>query len=338
MSDFLVRTACLDDLDALLALAKQTGGGFTNLPPDRDDLEKRILLSEAALRADISEPGGELYLLVCLDTNSGTIIGTASIFSKLGTEWPFYSYRIINISQTSRELHKVLQSDVLHLVNDYDGYSEVGGLFLNADYRGIEAGRLLARSRYLFIAQARKRFAKRICADLRGYADEHGKRPFWDGLGRHFFNMEFEAADHYNGLQGNQFIADLMPKYPIYVRLLPESAQAAIGRPHNDGRGALKLLYNEGFQYENCIDIFDGGPSVVADIDALAAIKNSVETTAQHGPGQRVALVCSGTAHQFRATVAPVSTAEHTGHLICSDIILARLMVSAGDKVRYVYV
>jgi arginine N-succinyltransferase len=335
MSQFIVRPVNIDDLDALLGLAKQTGGGFTNLPPDRDDLQRRIMLSEAAMKADIKTPDGELYILVCVDVASGDVIGTASIFSKLGTEWPFYSFRIINISQTCRELNKILHSEVLHLVNDYDGCSEVGGLFLNPDYRGTAAGRLLARSRYLFIAQARERFADRICADLRGYADDQGRRPFWEGLGRHFFNMEFEDADRYNGLQGNQFIADLMPKYPIYVRLLPEAAQNAIGRPHDQGRGAYKLLMEEGFHYDNCVDIFDGGPSVVANVNDLNGIKHSLEATVEIGGGKTAGLICAGSAADFRVTAA--SLAVDLGLVKISGQTLEALSLSVGDKVRYVF-
>jgi arginine N-succinyltransferase len=334
MTEFLVRPALPDDVDALLELAKQTGGGFTNLPPDRGDLERRILLSDAAMKADIRTPGGELYLLVCTDLSTGKVIGTASIFSKLGTEWPFYSYRIIKIGQTSRELGKTLHSDVLHLVNDYDGCSEVGGLFLSESYRGTAAGRLLARSRYLFIAQSRQRFADRIVADLRGYADENGKRPFWEGLGRHFFDMEFDAADRYNGLQGNQFIADLMPKYPIYTRMLPQAAQLAIGRPHDDGIGALKLLHEEGFYDDHCVDIFDAGPTVVADVDDLVGIKNSMLAQTVIADGMARALVCAGSAASFRVTVTDIQV--DIGKISISANAHHALGIVAGDEVRYV--
>jgi arginine N-succinyltransferase len=334
MSQFVVRPVNIDDLDALHRLAQQTGGGFTNLPPDRDDLQRRIMLSDAAMRADIKRPDGELYILVCVETTTGNVIGTASVFSKLGTQWPFYSFRLINISQTCRELNKILHSEVLHLVNDYDGCSEVGGLFLSPEYRGTSAGRLLARSRYLFIAQARQRFSDRICADLRGYADENGHRPFWEGLGRHFFDMEFDDADRYNGLQGNQFIADLMPKYPIYVRLLPEAAQKAIGRPHDDGRGAYKLLIEEGFHYDNCVDIFDAGPSVIAHVNDLNGIKHSKEATVEIGDGTVGVLICAGRTVDFRATASSIAIEPESVRI--SGQTLKALSLNMGDQVRYV--
>ena len=55
-------------------------------------------------------------------------------------------------------------------------------------------------------------------------------QPIWDAIGRHFFDMGFDEADQHNSQAGNQFISDLMPPYPIYVALLPKSAQEALGQ------------------------------------------------------------------------------------------------------------
>ncbi len=329
----IVRPACMADLPALVALAAKTGGGFTNLPPEPDALEKRLALSIASCAADIAAPAGEFYMLVL--EMAGRVTGTASLFSKLGTDWPFYSYRLTKISQTSRELHKSLTSDVLTLVNDFDGYSEVGGLFLDPAHRRAGAGRLLARSRYLFIAQARARFAEKVVADLRGFQADDRSWPFWDGLGRHFFDMEFEAADRHNSLQGNQFIADLMPKYPIYARLLPEATRAAIGKPHRDGVPALKLLMEEGFRDQGYVDIFDGGPSVSAIIDDLAAVRNSIVSAVDIGPaGDSMHLMASGAGTGFRATAAPLAVVAGTAQL--SADVLSALNIANGDTVRHV--
>src|SRR3546814_4246061 len=95
---------------------------------------------------------------------------------------------------------------------------------------------LLARSRYLFIAMHRARFADHILAELRGIIDEAGGSPFWDGLAGRFFGMNFQDADQFNAIHGNQFIADLMPKHPIYIAMLTDTARAAIGLPHPSGR------------------------------------------------------------------------------------------------------
>ncbi len=163
-----VRPARADDLDALLGFAQLTGGGFTNLPPDRAALARRIERSIASFAADLTGPVDELYLLILEQTSTGRIGGTAAVFSRIGAEWPFYSYKISSASQTSRALGRTFSMRLLNLCTDHDGASEVGGLFLHPDLRTGGLGRLLARSRYLFIAANRARFADCLLAELRG--------------------------------------------------------------------------------------------------------------------------------------------------------------------------
>src|SRR3546814_19327350 len=161
------------------------------------------------------------------------------------------------------------------LSNDLNGASEVGGLFLHPAARAGGLGLLLARSRYLFIARPRARFGDRIRTERRGVIDEAGGSPFWDGVAGKFFGMSFQEADQFNAVHGNQFIADLMPKHPVYVAMLPETARSVIGVPHPSGRAAMRMLENEGFAFEHYIDIFDGGPPMTARTDQVKSIAGS---------------------------------------------------------------
>lgn len=325
-----------DDIETLYALALRTGGGFTNLPPDRDGLRRRLEQSKASMAAEIVAPGGELYLLVMEDVQTGEVTGTASLFARLGSDWPFYSFRRTRTTHASKEMGKMLAHDVLHLVNDFDGFSEVGGLFLNPERRRLGAGRLLARSRYLFMARSPNRFADRVMADLRGYQDDDGRWPFWDALGRHFFDMEFEAADQFNGLHGNQFIADLMPRYPIYTRLLTPAAQAAIGQPHRAGIAALKLLQDEGFRSDGYIDIFDGGPSVHARISDLRALRDGREdiiAAVVRQPLRAPSLIAAGSAADFRCCAGEVAVTPQGA--VISPEIADLLRVAEGESIYH---
>src|SRR3546814_6372517 len=76
----------------------------------------------------------------------------------VGTECPFYSYRVSTLTQTSKALGRTFRAEMLTLVTDFEGSSEVGGLFLHPGERAGGLGMLLARSRYLFVKQHRKRF------------------------------------------------------------------------------------------------------------------------------------------------------------------------------------
>ncbi|SMF71399.1 arginine N-succinyltransferase [Allosphingosinicella indica] len=274
---FRVRPARMDDLQAIYEMAKLTGGGFTNLPPERKALQAKLERSQAALSSSSDAQSDDLFVMVLENVDTGQIRGTCQIFGQVGVEWPFYSYRISTLTQTSKALGKTFRAEMLTLVTDFDGCSEVGGLFLHPGERAGGLGLLIARSRYLFIKTHRHRFGSRILAELRGVIDEAGGSPFWDAVAGRFFGMSFQEADEFNGAHGNQFIADLMPKTPIYTAMLPESARTVMGVPHPSGRAAMKMLEREGFKFDGYIDIFDGGPTMSAEVDNVRTIRESNE-------------------------------------------------------------
>jgi len=137
--------------------------------------------------------------------------------------------------------------------------------------------------------------------------DEAGGSPFWDGVAGKFFGMSFQEADQFNAVHGNQFIADLMPKHPVYVAMLPETARSVIGVPHPSGRAAMRMLENEGFAFENYIDIFDGGPTMTARTDQVASIRDArhipVAGIAEEGED---ALIAAGRLADFRCCFGKV--------------------------------
>ncbi|RNJ63495.1 MAG: arginine N-succinyltransferase [Porphyrobacter sp. IPPAS B-1204] len=300
---FRLRAARSADLEALYEMAKLTGGGFTNLPPDRAALKTKLERAEAAFAHDTDSLADELFVLVLEDARSGAVRGTCQLMSQVGQRWPFYSYRLNTLTQYSQELDRTVRAELLSLVTDLEGSSEVGGLFLHPNERAGGLGLLLARSRYLFVAMHRKRFADRILAELRGIIDERGGSPFWDGVAGRFFGMSFQDADYFNAINGNQFIADLMPKHPVYIAMLSEDARSVIGVPHPTGRAAMRMLEDEGFRAEGYVDIFDGGPTMVARTDNVTSVKNSCQrkvTGVTVNEGER-AILATGRLGTFRA-------------------------------------
>ena len=165
---FRLRAARSDDLEPLYEMAKLTGGGFTNLPPDRDALGSKLQRAADAFGRDDDQLGDDQFVLVLENVETGDVRGTCQLFTKVGQQWPFYSYRLNTLTQYSKELDRTVRAEMLSLVTDLEGSSEVGGLFLHPNERAGGLGLLLARSRYLFIAMHRARFAERILAELRG--------------------------------------------------------------------------------------------------------------------------------------------------------------------------
>ena len=317
-------------------MAKLTGGGFTNLPPDRKSLTAKLSRSEQAFSREADTLSDELFVLVLENMGTGDVRGTCQIFSQVGQKWPFYSYRIGTLTQHSQELDRTFRADMLSLSTDLEGSSEVGGLFLHPGERAGGLGLLIARSRYLFIRNHRARFADTILAELRGVIDEAGGSPFWDGLAGRFFGMNFQDADQFNAIHGNQFIADLMPKHPIYIAMLPETARAVIGVPHPSGRAAMRMLENEGFAFTSYIDIFDGGPTMTAKTDDVRSIRDAFDATivaVEPNTGEK-ALCAHGRLSDFKAAYATVETRE--GGVAIDPEGAALLEIGTGDRISHV--
>ena len=331
---FRVRPARPDDYPEIYKMAKLTGGGFTNLPPDKATLVGKLERSAESFERAEDEQRGDLYVFVLEDPKSGKIRGTCQVFGKVGVKQPFYSYRLSTLTQTSPELGKTFRNEMLTLTTDLEGSSEVGGLFLHPECRAGGWGGLIARSRYLFIKTHRGRFGPLTLAELRGVMDEAGHAPFWDSLAGRFFGMTFPEADEFNAVHGTQFIADLMPRAPIYVALLTEAARNVLGQPHPSGRAALRMLEEEGFSFDRYIDIFDGGPTVTADTDDIRTVRDSTsETVCEIAEGGKTkALVGAGRLKDFRACCASIRKVPKKG--VAIDPQAAELLeVGIGDKV-----
>ena len=210
----------------------------------------------------------------------------------------------------------------------------MGGLFLHPNERAGGLGLLLARSRYLFIAMHRLRFAPRILAELRGIIDDAGGSPFWDGVAGRFFGMSFQEADYFNAINGNQFIADLMPKHPVYIAMLDEDARKVIGLPHPTGRAAMRMLEQEGFAYENYVDIFDGGPTMTARTDQVKSIAEATPGTLSDislDIGER-ALIATGSLKDFRCAYGRREV-DADGNIAIDAACAQALEVAVGDEV-----
>lgn len=330
-----IRAARPGDFRALYDLAKLTGGGFTNLPAEKATLEAKLARSEKGFSRQGENQADDLYMFMLEDFDTGAIRGTCQVFGQVGDDRPFYSYLISTLTAKSEELGRIFRNQALTLTTDLEGSSEVGGLFLHPQERAGGLGMLLARSRYLFIKQHRPRFGDTVLAELRGVMDQSGHSPFWDALGGRFFGMTFPEADEFNAVHGTQFIADLFPKTPIYIAMLPESARAVIGQPHPTGRAALKMLENEGFVWDSYVDIFDGGPTVTARTDRIKTVIDAEWLRiggANESGGGATMMLASGTYHGFAACYGQVDKTDN-GELLIAPKAMDMLAVGPGDRV-----
>lgn len=338
-SPYVIRPARRSDLDALTELAELSGPGFTSLPVDEPILRERLEKSERAFDGRQRKLQYGKYLLMLEHVPTGKVVGCSAVKAGTGIDQPFFNYRVITLAQASHAAGNMrFDMDALVLTNEYVGYTEVGTLFLRPEHRGGGAGRLAAQSRYLLMAAAPDRFGDHVLAELRGVVDDAGTSPFWECLGRHFFRMDFAEADRLSATTDNQFIVDLMPRYPIYVDLLPPEAREVIGRCHADGVGAYKLLQWEGFDFDRTVDIFDGGPLVAAQRRHIRTISESREVTLTSGavsndPLARDGLVSTDRLENFRVALSKVLLRGETEAVAPPDIF-ELLEIAVGSRVR----
>ena len=272
----IVREVTLEDLDALWELIGQANTGMTSLKIDKDQLADRVERSQFAFRRTTERAEGAPYVFVMQDLETGRLVGTSCVFSKTGGYEPFYAYRIVTEINSCDLLKQSLEIRSLHLVKIHNGPTEIGSLFLLPEYRGSGCGKLLSLSRFAYIAAHPKRFATHTIAEMRGYLDDEGVSPFWEAIGAHFFQIDFPRADSLSMID-KQFIEDLMPRYPIYLNLLPDVAVSSIGRVHVQTRPALAMLESQGFVRTDQIDIFDGGPVMQCETKSILAVKATKE-------------------------------------------------------------
>ncbi len=271
----VVRAINSADLDGLYQLACEVGSGMTTLKADMPMLGERLRVACASF-AETIEPAKRDYLFVMEDTDNGRLAGVCGIKGAVGLEEPFYNYRIGTLVHSSRELGVFSRMETLYLSNDLTGSTELCSLFLHPDYRSGSNGKLLSKSRFLFIAQFPHLFTEKLIAEMRGYQAEDGSSPFYEGLGRHFFKMDFDHVDDLTSLGKKSFIAELMPRQPLYVAYLPDEAQQVIGQVHLSTAPARHLLEQEGMHFEGYVDIFDAGPVLQTRVSELRALRDSV--------------------------------------------------------------
>lgn len=343
----VIRPIAQKDFPTLKQFAIESGHGFTSLPDNDELLQRKIDSSLAAFSEQGTTKAEGLYFFVAEDSSSGEVLGTCAIDAAVGLSAPFYNYLLGKQVHSSARLGIYNIVETLTLTNDYTGVSELCSLFLRASARQGLNGRLLSKSRFLFLAQFPELFDERILAEMRGVSDKQGKSPFWCWLQEHFFTMDFPTVDYLSGIGQKGFIADLMPKFPIYTNLLSKEARAVIGVTHDNTRPALRFLTEEGFTWRGYVDIFDAGPSVECELSQIHSIRNSRQypvcianaDSGELNPSTQYLVSNCQFAH-FRALITelvlPPPSAGERACVTLSKVVAEQLKVTAGERVRVV--
>ena len=173
-------------------------------------------------------------------------------------------------------------------------------------------------------------------------SDENGISPFWESLGKKFFQMDFSVADYQVGLGNKEMVAELMPKYPIYLFSLSPEARAAIAHTHENTRPALEMLKKEGFHFNGYVDIFDGGPVMETFVEDIGGVRESrllpcrIDDACEPVIGERSDYVVSNRQmERFRALLVSKEQVRHD-HVVLSSEQAQALLIDDQAELRLI--
>jgi arginine N-succinyltransferase len=117
--------------------------------------------------------------------------------------------------------------------------------------------------------------------------------------------------------------------------LLPDNARACVGKPHKTSEIAMNMLMNEGFQYQNYVDIFDAGPQVICPLPRIKTIAQSQLVIASNQclrfePDSK-SLICTTALNNFRLVLA--NGHIESGELSAPADVFSALQIAPGASV-----
>ena len=333
---WIVRAVHIDDLDALHQLVQSATRGLTSLQLDRARLLDRVEHSEFAFGRVGPSPRGEPYVLVLVESESGELVGTSTVYAKTGGYQPLYAYRIVESDHHSEMLGVRRHRVRLELQRIHDGPTEIGSLFLRGKYRGQGRGKWLSLSRFALISMIPHRFADNVIAEMRGKANPDGSVPFWEAVAGRFIPIEFARADAMSTIS-KQFIEEMMPQHPIYLDLLAEQVREGIGQVHDETTPALAMLKKEGFCATDLVDIFDAGPVVRCATQEIHAVRRcrtvSVARVADSIESGAERMILASRSGGFTSVLAEVQLDGEGSVVVTGDVATALEVEKGSDAV-----
>ena len=342
----IIRPITSRDLDPLYAIAVESGPGFTSLLPDRDALARKIDHSVSSFGRTVTTPGDEHYLFVLEDSMTGEILGTTGIDAAAGLKRPLIHFRRNTIIPHARGPRMKHADESLTRCQHYTGCTEICSLYLRPGFRRANAGKLLSRVRFLFMALHPERFSDTVIAEMRGVSDQAGHSPFWNWLKHHVADLDFASATQLACSAHAGFVEEFIPATPFYTQHMNPEARAVIGQVHEDTRPARHMLEREGFRHRGFVDLLDGGPTLECPKAEIASVRNThmgkIELQAGgeklreniEGPDAMPAILANAGCSGFRATVT--DQVHRSGDCLMVPARLAEnLGLDAGSLASY---
>lgn len=187
--------------------------------------------------------------------------GAVRLRRNIGSHEPRYWYHVGTRVHAAPDLAMFRRERTLLLGNDLTGAMEIAALKTNetdVDRCRLLQHELIGAAIERLLAPGHRSDLPRIIAPLQGVRHD-GVSPFWEGLGRAFFPGDPEQARRRFGERWVTHVAALLPKHPLVVSILPESAQSAIGQVPDAATSYRDALLAHGFVVGQHVSVDDGG-------------------------------------------------------------------------------
>lgn len=333
---YIVRPASIIDLPGIERLLNNYEIRVTTLPSERDKLGELLHLSTKSFNKELDNPRESTFIFVLENKETGELAGVSGIDAYAGVGYPFFNYRMEELIHASHHLGVHTTAEILYLSHELTGSSVLRSFAIKPELRNTVYFDLLSRARFMYMAQDIELFSDNSVTEIQGDLNEDGDSDFWNSIGKHFFDIDFATADYYVGVKSKTFIAELMPQHPIYVSLLSNSARDSMNKAHPITEQTCQLLFREGFDKSQFIDIFDGGPVLKTKTRNIQTIANCKlkETLVSDLVGGLKYLISNNEHGKFRCGIG--NLVDGIGDNIRLETNLAKdLNVSNGDSIRY---
>ena len=247
-------------------------------PAGAADLPQLQALSGSAAPA----ADGEVLLVAQAappDDEPGALLACLRLRQAVGMDVPRVWYHVGCTVHAAPELGLFHRQRTLMLGHDHTGASELADIaWAREDVALSDQAatlQLLVQTALLLIACNRARYAGRLITELPGPRDSSGQSPFWQGLGRHFYPGDAQAAAVAHGAAWRTHVSALLPRQPVYTSFLPAPAQVAIAQVHSDALLLRDVLEQAGLRYSHHVNVEDAGPVLEATTDDLATVRRA---------------------------------------------------------------
>ena len=213
------------------------------------------------------------------DDEPSALLACLRLRPAIGMDLPRVGYHVGCTVHAAPELGLFHRQRTLMLGHDHTGASELADIaWAREDVALSDQAatlQLLVQTALLLIACHRARYADRLITELPGPRDSSGQSPFWQGLGRHFYPGDAQAATVAHGAAWRTHVSALLPRQPVYTSFLPAPAQVAIAQVQPDALLLRDVLEQAGLRYSHHVNVEDAGPVLEATTDDLATVRRA---------------------------------------------------------------